>query len=84
MRAAHATGATHMHFAQPGRRCWHAQVKHIMVCGHYNCGAVKAALQLPSKTPGLVNCWISDIRECRNQHRDELRAVDDSQDRVDL
>ena len=34
---------------------------------HYNCGAVKAALQLPSRMPGLVNCWIADIREARNQ-----------------
>ena len=53
------------------------QVKTVIVCGHYGCGAVKAALKLPSKTCGLVNCWISDIRECRNQHEAELRSVDD-------
>lgn len=52
------------------------KVKTIMVCGHYNCGAVKAALELPSRTPGLVNCWISDIREARNQAARELASLD--------
>jgi carbonic anhydrase len=55
------------------------QVKTIILCGHYNCGAVKAALQLPHTTPGLVNCWISDIRECRNQAEGELRGLDPEQ-----
>jgi carbonic anhydrase len=55
------------------------QVKTIILCGHYNCGAVKAALQLPHTTPGLVNCWISDIRECRNQAGGELRGLDPEQ-----
>ncbi|WIA15713.1 hypothetical protein OEZ85_002333 [Tetradesmus obliquus] len=55
------------------------KVKTIILCGHYNCGAVKAALQLPHTTPGLVNCWISDIRECRNQSEGELRGLDPEQ-----
>jgi carbonic anhydrase len=59
-------------------------VKHIVVCGHYNCGAVKAALRLPCETPGLVNCWISGIRECRNHHADELKEVEDPQAQCDL
>ncbi len=60
------------------------QVKNIIVCGHYNCGAVKAALQLPCNTPGLVNCWISGIRDCRNSHEEELREVKDSAAQIDL
>lgn len=59
-------------------RCCH-QVKTIILCGHYNCGAVRAALQLPHCTPGLVNCWISDIRECRNQAEKELIDLDPEQ-----
>ena len=47
-------------------------VKHVMVCGHTNCGAVKAALTLPSSSALLTNCWISQIRDIRNQHVDEL------------
>eukprot|EP00798_Chlamydomonas_sp_ICE-L_P008113 gene8113-1360_t len=50
-------------------------VSTIIVCGHYNCGAVKAALTLPSKTPGLTNCWIADIRESRNQNMKELSTL---------
>jgi len=57
------------------------QVKTVLLCGHYHCGAVKAALQLPSCTPGLVNCWISDIREARNQAAPELAALG-SEERV--
>lgn len=58
------------------------KVKVIICCGHYGCGAVKGALTMPSKTPGLVNCWISDIRECRNQHAEELGELQ-FQDQVD-
>ena len=47
-------------------------MKHVLVCGHTNCGAVKAALTLPSSSALLTNCWISQIRDIRNQHVDEL------------
>jgi len=59
------------------------KVKVIICCGHYGCGAVKGALSLPSKTQGLVNCWISDIRECRNQHHAELKALPTQEERTD-
>ncbi|GBG00254.1 carbonic anhydrase [Raphidocelis subcapitata] len=52
-------------------------VKTILVCGHYNCGAVRAALTMPARTPGVVNCWISDIREARNQAAAELAELDE-------
>lgn len=61
----------------------HLNVKHIIVCGHYNCGAVQAALTMPSRTGGIVNLWIQDIRNVRNQHADELQAIDDSQEQWD-
>jgi len=51
------------------------KVRHIVVCGHYNCGAVQAALKLPSKAPGIVNFWISDIRDVRNAHQSELNGL---------
>lgn len=52
------------------------KVKHIIVSGHYNCGAVKAALTLPAKTQVMVNYWIQGIREVRDEHSDELLAME--------
>lgn len=57
------------------------KVKHIIVCGHYNCGAVRAALTLPCKTPGLVNLWIQDIRDVRNRHEEVLLKLPSTQQR---
>lgn len=59
------------------------QVKHILICGHYNCGAVKGALTLPAKEKGLVNLWISDIRDVRNRHQSVLMGIEDFQARWD-
>ena len=50
-------------------------VKHVLVCGHTNCGAVKAALTLPASSTLLASCWISQIRDIRNQNADELVAL---------
>lgn len=59
-------------------------VSHIIVCGHYNCGAVKGALLFPSKAQGVTNLWIQGIRECRNDHADLLRDMpfDEQYDRL--
>eukprot|EP00884_Botryococcus_braunii_P007815 jgi/Botrbrau1/17034/Bobra.49_2s0090.1 len=43
------------------------QVEHVIVCGHHSCGAVKGALMLSAAQPGLVNMWISGIRDIRNK-----------------
>ncbi|MGE3507954.1 MAG: carbonic anhydrase [Vicinamibacterales bacterium] len=56
-------------------------VKHVIVCGHHQCGGVKAAMDEP--THGLVDVWLSGIRECILRHRDELTAYTNEQDRFD-
>eukprot|EP01024_Parvocaulis_polyphysoides_P066455 TRINITY_DN780_c1_g3_i1.p1 TRINITY_DN780_c1_g3~~TRINITY_DN780_c1_g3_i1.p1 ORF type:complete len:191 (-),score=19.77 TRINITY_DN780_c1_g3_i1:12-584(-) len=52
-------------------------VKHIIVCGHYGCGAVQAALK--GGAPGSVDLWIDDIRVARNNYATELSSLTPSQ-----
>jgi carbonic anhydrase len=51
------------------------QVKHIVVCGHYECGGVKAALE-PSDM-GQLNAWLQTLRDVRRLHKDEIDAIED-------
>ncbi|MGF6850576.1 carbonic anhydrase [Chitinophaga sp. W3I9] len=53
----------------------HLEVKHIIVCGHYNCGGVKAAMQ--AKDLGILNPWLRNIRDVYRLHMDELNAIGD-------
>lgn len=55
-------------------------VPHVVVCGHTNCGALKAALG--PETNGLVDHWLSDVRNTIRWHRDELDVIADPQDKV--
>lgn len=52
------------------------KVKHIIVCGHYDCGGVNAAMT--SNTHGCISDWLDHIREIYRKYRDELDAISDS------
>lgn len=57
----------------------HLKVNHIVVCGHYNCGGVKAAMQ-PADM-GILNPWLRNIRDVYRLHKDELNAITDEENR---
>ena len=55
------------------------KIKHIIICGHYNCGGVKAAMT--NKDFGLINKWLRNIKEVYEKHYDELHKIKDEQSR---
>lgn len=57
----------------------HLKVNHIVVCGHYYCGGVKAAMQ--AKDLGILNPWLRNIRDVYRLHKDELNAIADEEQR---
>jgi carbonic anhydrase len=59
----------------------HLKVQHIVVCGHYECGGVKAAMS-PSDM-GQLNSWLQGLRDVYRIHQAELDAIEDSHRRFD-
>ncbi|MCK6640826.1 MAG: carbonic anhydrase [Bacteroidia bacterium] len=53
----------------------HLKVQHVVVCGHYYCGGVKAAMQ--SADLGILNPWLRNIRDVYRLHAAELNAIAD-------
>lgn len=55
------------------------KVRHVIVCGHYGCGGVKAAME--DHRLGLVDNWLRNIRDVYARFKDELEAIKDQQER---
>jgi carbonic anhydrase len=55
------------------------EVKHIVVCGHYYCGGVKAAMQ--AQDLGILNPWLRNIRDVYRLHKAELDAIEDEEEK---
>lgn len=58
------------------------RVKHVIVCGHYGCGGVRAALE--GGDHGLIDNWLCHIKDVRRLYRDRIDALKDSESKEDL
>jgi carbonic anhydrase len=50
-------------------------VKHIIVCGHYGCGGIKAAME--QQPHGLIDKWLRNIKDVQRLHQHEINAIED-------
>ncbi|MBA3439548.1 MAG: carbonic anhydrase [Pyrinomonadaceae bacterium] len=57
------------------------RVKHVIVCGHYLCGGINAAMG--NRQNGLVDNWIRHIKDVYRLYENELEAIEDKQQRFD-
>lgn len=57
------------------------EVEHIIVCGHYGCGGVEAAMT--NNNYGLINKWLKDIKEVYKTYQKEIDALPTQSERVD-
>lgn len=55
------------------------KVKHVIVCGHYGCGGVKAAMH--NSSIGIIDNWIRHIKDIYRYHKNELDSIVNEEDR---
>src|SRR5437868_1944143 len=60
----------------------HLKVRHVIVCGHYGCGGIKASITNQDFKP-VLNMWLRNIKDVYRLYREELNAIDDEGKRVD-
>ena len=60
----------------------HLHVKHVIVCGHYGCGGIKASMSKVDYQP-VLNMWLRNIKDVHRIHRDELEKIKDEDEKCD-
>jgi carbonic anhydrase len=60
----------------------HLQIKHVIVCGHYGCGGIKAAATKTDYRP-VLNMWLRNIKDVMRHHRHELENITGEENRLD-
>ncbi|MDF1578966.1 MAG: carbonate dehydratase [Desulfobulbales bacterium] len=58
------------------------KIKHIIVCGHYGCGGIQAAMG--SEDLGLIDNWLRNVKDIYRQHQVNIDALQNEKERVDL
>jgi carbonic anhydrase len=58
------------------------KVKHIIVCGHYGCGGIKAAME--NHEYGLIDGWLQHIKDIYNYHQNKIDAVQNDKEKINL
>jgi carbonic anhydrase len=60
----------------------HLKVKHVIVCGHYGCGGIRAASTKTDYKP-VLNMWLRNIKDVIRHHRNELENITREEERID-
>lgn len=60
----------------------HLKVRHVIVCGHYGCGGVRAAISQTDFKP-VLNMWLRNIKDVIRHHHEELSGIPDIEQRAD-
>ena len=60
----------------------HLKVKHVIICGHYGCGGIKAATTKTDFKP-VLNMWLRNIKDVYRLHREELDGIKEEETRID-
>src|ERR1051326_9555564 len=60
----------------------HLKVKHVIVCGHYGCGGIQAAMSKKDFRP-VLNMWLRNIKDVYRFHRQELDGIKENTQRAD-
>lgn len=60
----------------------HLKVRHVIICGHYGCGGIKAAITKTDFKP-VLNMWLRNIKDVYRLHREELDGIKEDEPRCD-